>query len=412
MAPKGLHVIKLAKRFSRRKLVIFILLFIIIYLLVSTDILASFFWPNIINKPDTQIGIQMKSQRTYDENGKLIYYHLPDLNENYFQNYYEKISTGKYCSKQGTDFLYSFATCNCIDGYYGSDCGIGPAVWQSLSDKNNISLMKKPKRIVLSVIFYPSSNLEDLIRFVNSSMMQLSDLVDLFIISEIVIKSSTVKNQSDFEVRNNLSVISPKMELTSLNHAFEHGPLAQYSDLVILQPIKVNQSDFSHMNFAKLESFVYESLWSISIKRLTDFRHNDVLIYMDWNTIPSREIMNFLKFYHGFTEPIKLIASLTEKQTQNISLSEEFFQFLDVSNQNYATNIALSFEYINLLCRYDYNEFVKTQCLKEEHYVKKFISTYWSINMWTIMDNNIPPTNICLDCQINLIDTINKSNFK
>lgn len=412
MAPKILSVIKLAKRFSRRKLVIFILLFIIIYLLVSTDILASLFWPNIINKPDPQIGIQMKSQRTYDENGKLIYYHLPDLNENYFLNYYEKISTGKYCSKQGTDFLYSFATCNCIDGYYGPDCGIGPTVWESLPDKNGISLMRRPKRIVLSVIFYPSSNLFDLIRFVNSSMMQLSDLVDLFIISEIVIKSSNVKNESNFEVKNNSSGIEAEMELTCLNDAFQHGPLAQYSDLVILQPIKVNQSDFSDMNFAKLESFVYESLWSTSIKRLTDFRHNDVLIYMDWNTVPSREIMNFLKFYHGFPEPIKLTTFVPEKQMQNISLPLEFFEFLDVSNENYATNIALSFEYINLLCRYDYNEFMKTQCLNSEHYVKKFISTYWSINMWNIMDNNIPPTNICLDCQINLIDTINKSNLK
>lgn len=95
--------------------------------------------------------------------------------------HFRKLSNGKSCFTEGTNFDISDLNCSCVEDYYGPDCGIPDSVWHGHFKSRPKEVQKLvqrsiPRRIIHAV---PVNHEYD---FFETRVKSLNDVVDAFII--------------------------------------------------------------------------------------------------------------------------------------------------------------------------------------------------------------------------------------
>lgn len=359
--------------------------------------------------------------RTTDSNGNLLYYHLPNLTDYHIIYFYKPIAdNGRHlCHVLGTDWNQTNTRlktsnseeieCVCADGYSGPDCGVPSTVYTSLSHINTsrlkIKRLSKPNRLVLSVILYLPDEMStevslSFFKHVNSTLSSLSELVDLFIITRIItIDENRTASDDLFRCGPNAVPNSVNMSANctkeSQNKSVDITNLFssqwnRFSDIVLYSTVNLTRNQLSKVGANDLHLYVMSKVWNTCVQSVTDFRPNDFLIFMSSNTFPLKPIVMFLKHYSGYPEPIKLL-SHSKKWSKLDRSGDTAWKVLNnpvIANNNRLVNIAVTFEYLSLLCRYDFQLFKTNLCVNNQPNVGKFNRTYWPIKYWSIGDRN------------------------
>jgi len=155
------------------------------------------------------------------------------------------------------------------------------------------------------------------------------------------------------------------------------------------------------IDFNEFQNYVLSKLWTLVKRRVSEFRPNDIICFTS-NSFPIVDIIKFVKHYSTVSQPIKLVSFVTQSNMKNSSQNLSHFYDPLLVNNNNVMNIALTFEYLSLLCRYDFELFLKNQCVDDKTHVQKFVDTYGSIDLWTIGNYslNASATYYCSNCFI------------
>jgi hypothetical protein len=377
----------------------------------------------INNNLNNSMNEHKRGVRNYDENGVLLNYHLPNLSDYQIDKYYEQLIDGKYCLTEGTNWTQTNAinSCICLNGYFGNDCGIPSIVFNSLLNRMNINDMvvkrvSKPKRIVLSVVLFPNYDSLSFLSFINNSFHSLSNFIDLFIINQIQLIQTNNNNNNNnnneklLNIYFNDSKSANNSKNSANNNLIENSydlkeifnkELKQFSDIVLFESIGLNLEEVAKIDFNEFQYYVLSKLWTLVKRRVSEFRPNDIIFFTS-NSFPILDIIKFIKHYEIVSQPIKLVSFVTQSKMNNSSLNLSHFYDPVLVNNNNVINIALTFEYLSLLCRYDFEPFRKNQCMDDERHVQKFVDTYGPIDLWTIGNYslNASATYYCSDCFI------------
>lgn len=449
----------------KHKIVLFMVIGLVVYSILMSETFSYFlgYDRDFQSKSDTfghrkVIEHKRRSLWSHGANGISIF-HLPDFDETHLAPYYNLSRDGRWCFKEGTNWnltlsasnkfsLNKSSSCVCLPTHFGVDCGIPAPVWYSqllrqgkrLSDVN-IQAVDKPRRIILSVIFYASTeqrNVEQLVTFLNHTFNSLTDVVDLFIVGEI---KAPVKKQKPLipvtrknfvyelfpinstkvqEViislnnskHDNASMTNNKTSPSNLSDILKQDSFGRFRNQILHQEVLVNPRKYKDRSLR--ERLVLQYLWSRIFMQVTDFRVNDILIFMSPNIVPRREVIAFLKVYDNFPEPIKFIVAdhdddisvnfvdnrskeKEEKMQKSEIASEEYYEYI---NANHAFNFAITFEYVSLLCRFNLNSYIESECTNNETYFKKFIDSFWPISYWQLGDPLHKVVDICKFCAL------------
>ena len=370
--------------------------------------------------------------RTTDSNGNLLYYHLPNLTDYHIIYFYKAIAdNGRHlCHVLGTDWNQTNTRlktskkleeieCVCTDQYAGPDCGMPSMVYTALEQINTLKLqirrLSKPNRLVLSVILYlPEDQSVDLshsyFKYLNSTLNSLSELIDFFVITRInIIDVNKTQSDDPSNCKPNANItdqksvsISANCTKESHNKSLDINKLLssqwnRYSDIVLYSTVNLTVDQLNKVGVNDLHLYLMSKVWNTCVQSVTDFRPNDFLIFMSSNTFPIKSIVMFLKHYSGYPEPIKLV-TYSKRWPKSGSVRDQSGQSRDsvwnalndpvIANNNRLVNIAVTFEYLSLLCRYDFQLFKNNLCVNNKPKVGKFNQTYWPIKYWSIGDRN------------------------
>jgi hypothetical protein len=408
----------------RHKLVLMICLLLSIYTVISSETLSLLMGfnrsYNTIN--NNLMNGHKRGVRNNDENGVLLNYHLPNLSDYQIHKYYEQLIDGKYCLIEGTNWTQTQTNaingCICVNGYFGNDCGIPSIVFNSLLNRMNMSdivvkRVSKPKRIVLSVVLFPTYDSLSFLSFMNNSFHSLSNFIDLFIINQIQFIQTNNNNNSNNKLWNiyfndnksaNNSTNSTSNNLIENSYGLKeilNKELKQFSDIVLFESIGLNLEEVVKIDINEFQNYVLSNLWTLVKRRVSEFRPNDIICFT-WNSFPILDVIKFVKHYEIVSQPIKLASFVTQSNVNNYSLNLSRFYDPVLVNNNNIMNIALTFEYLSLLCRYDFELFLKNECMDDKKHVQKFVDTYGPIDLWTIGNYslNASATFYCSNCFI------------
>lgn len=332
-----------------------------------------------------------------NSNGSLLYFHLPSLEDYKIERDFFKLNSldglsVKFCLKNGVAVKEIHAEipfyCICNEGYSGEECSI-PSTIQSVLDSNqnlHIEKLLKPRRILLSLIWLQvySSNrtLNDLkIEKFRQVFTKLAQFVDLFIVHEVQILQPNVT------------------DLFPLQRHFQAGSLRGYSQMTLLYPSAINQSSF---DLNKIESEMMHSSWNIFTTSVTEYRPEDLILFMSINNFPSERLLLFLKHHTGITDIVHLNPihnwsiknwTLESKLQQQEKKIASFFKVSDESELEHLVyhlkNVMISFEYLSLVCRYSYRQFVANYCLDQSELIEKFQHNFWPVHTIPLLNSTI-----------------------
>lgn len=298
---------------------------------------------------------------TYEDIRKDIF-HLPLLQNEDMSHYYFPIKHA-WCYKYGSSIKQSQDTesCVCKPAFFGKDCGIPQIVWSSsfLEEGRKLGVWVKrrdrPRRLI-HVIAVTNASQFDLLRL---QLNYLGDIVDSFVIG--------YEGSSDL--------------FSKIKEEFGKNPI--YFKIVYVD-----------LNDAK-PGAAYEVLADSVWKRVSDFRTDDLFIWSNLTAIPMVDVLNFMKLYDGFSEPVKF------------HLRQLAYNFLwepkssDVqSNLTRTLLFASSFSLNSILCLYESKCVISAETSQFPAFLLQRFekNNGWAINPWTLGDWELPSGWDCQNC--------------
>ena len=193
------------------------------------------------------------------------------------------------CFVRGTNLSATISDpggCRCLEGYFGSDCGIPDAVWYSCLNGTKCSpeyfrVRNRPKRIIHAF------NVNHEVEFFEIRMEEIGDVVDVFIVGE-----------SNFTARGDAKplYLLPLLQAGFLSH------LQKKMIHVLIE----NNSALNWTDGWSVDSYLRDFTGQKGLERVKGIRDDDLFLLLDADEIPSPEVLLFLKLYDGYPEPIAL----------------------------------------------------------------------------------------------------------
>ncbi|XP_054157757.1 uncharacterized protein LOC128956099 [Oppia nitens] len=381
-----------------------------------------------------------RGRRTVDSSGQLLYYHLANATVDHMMYYYDidgdSGGNGGHnrvvCHKLGTDWNRTLGntrnnSCQCMDHYYtGLDCGLPLAIADRLPAEDSSRLQKrlrrvsKARRVILSLILYTmvgnnnidsdnntnnSRTRQQLVNQMNQTIYKLMDLTDLLVITEIQLTSSSSssssgdRNRKCLKINNTIDNNNNCGNNSDVNNdllmQMVTNKLNKYSDIVIYNRLNITSKQWSAIGPQGLYLYTMSKVWQTCLHRVTDYRPDDLLVFMSANAFPQRSVLMFFKHYTGYPEPIKLLLTghYPLQQYKHNNIGDKLAKRLTepaIVNHCKLVNTIVTFEYLTLLCRYDFQLFKTNQCLNSSNkkFLHKFNQTYWPVRYWSLSANS------------------------
>jgi len=203
------------------------------------------------------------------------------------------------CFITGTDFTASThqgshnhsGSCICHQNYQGQDCGIPIEMWESSNNSNlsewksnfNWSRIHKRSGLQRRLIHALPVNLE--IDLFEARIISLYHVVDVFLVAE-----------------SNLTNSGGTRDLVFLN-LFKSGWLKPYQDKIVYI-FRGVPPPTGYEDGAKADAYMRSELTRQGLKSLTDLKEDDLFMYTDGDELPRPELLQFLKLYDGYPQPI------------------------------------------------------------------------------------------------------------
>ncbi|KAF2367836.1 Glycosyl transferase family 17, partial [Trinorchestia longiramus] len=207
-----------------------------------------------------------------------------------YQTYFITIAPEITCYAEGTDLQKTnsntgIKSCVCKPLYYGPDCGLPDAIWNSqygqLNNHGNLKRRKMPRRVINGM---PLLNEVDLLE---ARVNGLAGAVDLFLLAE-----------SNFSAHGDSKRLYIKEKL-------ENGFLKEFHRQILHVFVDFFPEEGKTDSwFADRYLRIY--MGKLGIPRILGVRDDDLFILNDADEVPSREIIMFLKLYDGYSEPVAL----------------------------------------------------------------------------------------------------------
>lgn len=176
--------------------------------------------------------------------------------------------------------------CVCSKGFNGTDCGIPTRLWQVRDKKNNtinwnriIRRRETPRRLIHAL----PVNLE--FDMFETRLATLYDAVDVFLIGE-----------------GNLTNSGSPRPLEFL-HRLQLGWLKEYQDKLVYVFRGVPPPTGFEDGVAA-DAFMRSHLTRHGLRQLNDVRLDDLFMYTDGDELPRPELLTFLKWYDGWSQPV------------------------------------------------------------------------------------------------------------
>lgn len=301
------------------------------------------------------------NSRNYDVTKDI--FHLP-LHQNAAMNWYYFSVKNDWCFRLGTlrEETEKAGHCICDLNFHGKDCGIPEVVWKSsfLESGNKqgawVRRRNKPRRLV-SVLSVDSVSQFDFLRL---QLDYLGGVVDAFVIG--------YTGERDL--------------LKKIKRTF--GESAVYRKLVYVQLRGLNPDK------------AVEELADVVWKRVSDYRLDDLFIWNNLTAVPLAEVLNFMKLYDGFSEPVRL-------QLRQLAYS---FLWKPKANKrkdpssSHDSPFITSFAMNSLLCHYD------SKCVmsgRAPEFPQSVLETFvknngWAVRSWTLGNRDLPSGWDCRNC--------------
>lgn len=298
---------------------------------------------------------------TYRDIKKDIF-HLPLLQDVDMSRYYFPLKTA-WCYTNGSSVKQSQDAehCVCKPDFFGKDCGIPQIIWSSnfLEEGKKLGVWvkrrKRPRRLI-NVITVTNASQFDFLRL---QLDYLGAIVECFVIG--------YEGSSDLFSR--------------IKEEFGKRPIyfrIVYVDLNDAKPGTANE-------------VLADSVW----KRLSDFRIDDLFIWSNLTAIPMLDVLNFMKLYDGFSEPVKFY------------LRQLAYSFLwepkssdAPSNLTRSSLFVSSFSMNSILCLYNWKCVASAETSQfPASLLEKFKKNNgWAIEPWTLGSRELPSGWDCQDC--------------
>ncbi|KAF7494271.1 hypothetical protein SSS_05923 [Sarcoptes scabiei] len=323
---------------------------------------------NISHRRHNQFGHSIR-----DPNGTFRLFYLPSFIHYSMENHYDRYQSNgqdRYCLRNGYRKIKSdifVKSCDCKKDYEGEECSIPKIVSNSLASKK-IKKLSRPRRILISIIIvveHRQNQTLNLVERLNRILEQYSSLIDLFVLNII-----------EYSYNQNIT------ENSTFEWQFENGILKKYKPITFIKTEIVSSNHFDY----KFEINLLRHSWNTFSHQVTDYRSDDLLVFLSVNQIPKYDLILFLKYHSGIND----LTSLEPIFRYNMNVSA----MSSNQSKNVISNKILSFQYLSLLCRYNFDNFMKNYCLSNDKMVKHFEKNYWSIHNLKIGDDRLPSTSV------------------
>lgn len=290
-------------------------------------------------------------------------FNIPLTSRKEMNPFYIEIKSNLWCFIRGINLKESRKQkkCFCIDKWFGLDCGIPGIIWKYVvQEGKNVGIeivrREKPRRIILSIMVDKQHELLDII------IHEAFAVVDVFVIAE-------------------------EKDTLSLLTAFDKGFLSGFQSKIL--PINVSYDAFSENT-----SEMHSKLWTLTKKRLGDFRPDDIILFSHVSSIISKDVLLFLKLYDGYTEPFffelrPLLLNFYSEIKNDNTTKNKFIAFRPAG---------CTFQYISSLCKLNAMKFFTNSCSLDIQHKKMFEKNFWKLREWTIGDKHVPSGWHCNMC--------------
>ncbi|XP_046400772.1 beta-1,4-mannosyl-glycoprotein 4-beta-N-acetylglucosaminyltransferase-like isoform X2 [Ischnura elegans] len=205
--------------------------------------------------------------------------------------YFAHLTPDRRCFKKGTDLPKTFSSpnndtkCHCLTGYHGDECGVPSPVWHAADFEQmvlpSLSLRETARRIILAI---PVNHELDL---VDVRSKELGDAISATLIAESDFTAAGEPKDRFVETRarRDPSFLAPQRNRTLLLRVKQFPPEGCTDGWV---------SDHHSRSIIGAEG----------IPRLHGLQDDDFFVILDADEIPKRDVIDFLRFYDGYGEPV------------------------------------------------------------------------------------------------------------
>lgn len=341
-------------------------------------------------------------------NGSFMYFHLPSLNDYNIENDYFSFNDGaKYCLKSGTlaadvDAVNPFF-CACKSNYSGDDCAIPRLVRIATERYSDLVITKlaKPRRLVLSLIWFPGHRSNESswtgLDQLKQTLDALAPYTDLFIIHDV-----QLGEQED--------PVDDDLPHPSIQYQLEKGSLRRFQSITIPLTHTITP-DSPKFNLDRFEYELMKKSWMILTKQVTEYRPSDLLFLMSVNNFPKAELLTYFKHHAGIDDIVHLmpihswlvegngtLLASTNNYLVNIRVDSIVDKPIPELLVYHLKNVLVTFQFVSFLCRYDFDHFSHNYCLSDQELVKQFVRNFWNIHKTQLGSDN--------DLRINSTTTI------
>ncbi|XP_045116874.1 beta-1,4-mannosyl-glycoprotein 4-beta-N-acetylglucosaminyltransferase-like isoform X2 [Portunus trituberculatus] len=200
--------------------------------------------------------------------------------------YFEDVGSA-VCFITGTDIKGSKRVggndCQCLDGYYGVDCGIPEAVWfdtyRNKYPDTQLRRRKVPRRIINGVTVHHEFAMFE------ARLHELYPAVDVFILAE-----------------SNYTAHGDPKEFLFLKR-LRRGYMKEFQDKLLYVSLDTFPKASETSGWVA-DAYIRYHLGIRGLPLLKGLREDDLFVLSDADELPSREVITFLKLYDGYPEPI------------------------------------------------------------------------------------------------------------
>lgn len=280
-------------------------------------------------------------------------FHIPLLNNEDMTLFYIEINSGTWCFQFGINLTESkrHKKCECASNWFGLDCGIPVAVWNSSflqegkAPHIEIKRRKRPRRVIVSLV------IDDQMELLDVNIQNSFSVVDLFL------------------------TIQEKTQFPSILKLFKEGYLSSYQSKIIPFQLNKNISKKKH----NLSEFMLNELWDISWNRLADFRPDDILLFSHVSSIISKDVLLFLKLYDGFPEPFFFeLRPLLFKFWREMKSNDTNSKFVPFKPSG------CTYQFIASMCDFQVKRFFSNSCSNKLQQKVNFEKNFWLLKNWSI----------------------------
>jgi beta-1,4-mannosyl-glycoprotein beta-1,4-N-acetylglucosaminyltransferase len=196
----------------------------------------------------------------------------------------------------GKDLTTPLPPCICKPEWHGVDCGQPEIMWRAfITSKYPLNLStgaRKQPHNIYYMIQTTALSLETL----EIQIMELVDIVNLFIVCDLVDNSNNRKYTNNTRGRKRL-LLSPIMSYDNENdRLFKHHRDTGFLKTIKHKIVLINDTKCTARN-------VYQKFRKLL--SLSDYRKEDIMIYSKESEILNRKAINYFRWYDNWPQPVK-----------------------------------------------------------------------------------------------------------